>query len=49
MTKLDDFLARKLIRYFKLYTTEQPVKVQHLQGNIILRLMTQDIIEKFLA
>ena len=49
MRKLDDFLIRKLIRYFKLYTTEQPVKVQHLQGNIRLRLMTQDIIEKFLV
>ena len=49
MRKLNDFITRKLIRYFKLYTTEQPVKVQHLQGNIILRLMTQDIIEKFLV
>ena len=48
MKKLEDFLTRKLIRYFKLYTTEQPVNVQHLQGNIRLRLMTQDIIENFL-
>ena len=30
MKKLDDFLTRKLIRYFKLYTTEQPVNIQHL-------------------
>ena len=49
MKKLDDLLARKSIRYFKLYTTEQPVKIQHLQGNIRLRLMTQDIIDKFLV
>ena len=27
MKKLDDLLTRKLIRYFKLYTTEQPVKI----------------------
>ena len=47
MKKLDDFLARKLIRYFKLYTIEQPVKVQHLQGHIRLRLMTEGIIENF--
>ena len=47
MKKMDDFLARKLIRYFKLYTTEQHVNVQHLQGNIRLRLMTQEIIGKF--
>ena len=40
MKKLDDFLTRKLIRYFKLYTTKQVVIVQHLQGNIRLRLMT---------
>jgi len=48
MKKTDDFLTRKLIRYFRLHTTEQAVDVQHLQGNILLRLMTQDIIEKFL-
>ena len=49
MKKLDDFLARKLVWYFKLYTIEQPVKIQHLQGNIRLRLMTQEIIDKFLS
>jgi len=49
MKKLDDLLTRESIRYFKLYTTEQPVKIQHLQGNIRLRLMTQEIIDKFLA
>ena len=45
---MDDFLTRKLISYFKLYTTEQSVNVQHLQGNIRLWLMTQDIIGNFL-
>ena len=30
MKKLDDLLTQKLIWYFKLYTTEQPVKIQHL-------------------
>ena len=49
MKKLDDLLTRKLVRYFKLYTTEQPVKIQHLQRNIRLRLMTQEIIHKFLV
>ena len=34
MKKIDDFLIRKLIRYFKLYRTEQAVYVQNLQGNI---------------
>ena len=48
MKKTDDFLTRKLIRYFRLHTTEQAVDVQHLQGNILLRLMTQDIIGKVL-
>ena len=47
MKEIDDFLTRKLIKYFKLYITEQPVNVQHLQENIRLRLMTQDIIGKF--
>ena len=47
MKKMDDFLTRNLIRYFKLYTTEQSVNVQHLQENIRLRLMTQEIIGKF--
>ena len=42
MKKLDDSLIRKLIGYFKLYTTEQHVNVLHLQGNMRLRL------EKFL-
>ena len=37
MKKLVDFLIRKSIRHFKLYTTEEPVNVQHLQGNIRLR------------
>ena len=45
---MDDFLTRKLIWYFKLYTIEKPINVQHLQGDIRLRLMTQDIIGKFL-
>jgi len=40
MKKLDGPLTRKLIQHFKLYATEQPVKVQHLQGNIRLRLMS---------
>ena len=48
MKKLDDLFTRKLVRNFKLYTIEQEVKVQHPQGNIRLKLMTQDIIEKFL-
>ena len=47
--KLDDLFTRELNRYFKLYTTEQPVKVQHLQGNITLRLMIQEIIDNFLS
>ena len=49
MKKLHDFLTRKLIRYLNLHTIEQRVKIQHLQGNIRLRLMTQEIIDKFLA
>ena len=49
MTKIDNFLTRTLLRYFKLYTKEQPVQIQHLQGNICLRLMTRDIIDKFLS
>jgi len=28
--KMDDLLTRKLIRYFKLYTTEQLFNVKHL-------------------
>jgi len=34
--KMDYFFIRKLIQYFKLYTTEQSVNVQHLQDNIKL-------------
>ena len=49
MKKLDDLFIRKLIRHFRLYTTEQPIKVQHLQGNTRLRLITQEKIEKFLS
>lgn len=49
MKKLDEFLTRKSVRYFKLYTTEQLVQIQHLQGNIRLRLMTREIIDKFLS
>jgi len=48
MKRLDDFLTRKVIRHFKLYTTEQPVVIQNLQGNIRLRLLNQEIIGKFL-
>jgi len=46
--RLDDFLTRKIIRYFKLYTTEQLVIMQILQGNIRLRSLNQEIIGKFL-
>lgn len=49
MKKLDEFLTRKSVRYFKLYTIEQLVQIQHLQGNIRLRLMTREIIDKFLS
>ena len=49
MKKLDDLFTWKLIRYFKLYTIEQLVRVQHLHYNIRLRLMTQKIIKKFLS
>ena len=49
MKKLDSFLTRKLIRYYKLYTTKQPILVQNLQGNIRLRLMAQEIIGNILA
>ena len=45
---MDDFIIRKSIWYFKLYKTKQPVNVQYLQGNIRLRLMSHDIIGKFL-
>jgi len=48
MKRLDDFLTRKVIRHFKLYTTAQPVVIQNLQGNIRLRLLNQEIIGKFL-
>ena len=48
MKRLDDFLTRKVIRHFKLYTTEQPVVIQNLQGNIRIRLLNQEIIGKFL-
>ena len=49
MKKLDSFLTRKLIRYYKLYTTKQSILVQNLQGNIRLRLMAQEIIGNILA
>ena len=49
MKKLDDLFTKKLILHFKFYTTKQPVKVQHLQDDIRLRLITQEIIEKFLS
>ena len=48
MKKTDDLLTTKLMRYFKVCMIEQSVYVQILQGNITLKLMTQEIIEKFL-
>jgi len=48
MKRLDDFLTRKLVTHFKLYTTEQPVVIQNLQENIRLRLLNEEIIGKFL-
>jgi len=49
MKRLDDFLTRKVIRHFKLYTTEQPVVIlQNLEGNIRSRLLNQEITENFL-
>ena len=48
MKEMDDFFKRKTVRYFKLYTIEQPVYVQNLQGNLILQAMMQDIIGQLL-
>ena len=48
MRGVDDFLTRKVTRHFKLYTTEQPIVIQNLQGNIRIRLLNEEIIGKFL-
>jgi len=45
---LDNFLTQKVIRHCKLYTTEQPIVIQNLQGNIRLRMLHQGIFGKLL-
>jgi len=45
---MDGFFKRKVETCFKIYTPKQQVYVQNLQGNVKLRIMTQDNIVNFL-